>query len=301
MMEGSLELAMGDRVINLLRFYGSVLKESIARFFKHDALTRSAALAFYMVFSLPPMLFIILWMADRFYRKVAVREAIFTEIGRLVGRQGAGELMATLERIDIQEPTWWATALGAGVLLFTATTVLVSVRDALNRIFEVEVVEYEDTNIWKMVRDRFISAAFIFTISFILLVWLVVDAMTTAFGRFLAKWNGGLTTYLLFSESILLSLGAATLLFTLVFRYMPDAKLNWKDAWFGALVTTGLFAAGKYIIGYFIGSSKVADIYAAAGSFLVLMLWVYYTSAIFLFGATITFTRARRLHRGVNS
>ena len=282
-------------------FYWLVLKKSIARFFQYDVPTRSAALGFYMVFSLPPMLLIIFWMAAGFYREVAVREAIFSEIGNLVGQKGAGELMATIERINIQEPTWWATALGIGILLFTATTVLVTIRDALNRIFEVKLPESAGLSIWHMVLDRFVSIAFLVTITFILLVWLVVDALITAFGNFLANWIGVVAPYVKVFDSIFLDLGAAVILFALVFRMLPDAKLNWKDAWFGAVVTTALFTAGKYFIGYFIGKSEVADIYAAAGSFLVMMLWVYYTSAIFLFGATITYTRARCLQDRFNN
>jgi membrane protein len=292
-------LLTNDHNSSKSRFYWYVLKESIARFFKYDVPTRSAALSFYMVFSLPPMLLIIVWTAAGFYREVAVREAIFFEIGKLVGREGAGELMATIERINIQEPNWWATALGIGVLLFTATTVLVTIRDALNRIFQVKPPESTALSIWQVVRDRFVSIAFLVTITFILLVSLVVDALITAFGNFLANRIGVVTPYLRIFDSVLFDLGAAVILFTLLFRFLPDAKLNWKDAWFGALVTTALFTVGKYLIGYFIGKSEVADIYAAAGSFLVMMLWVYYTSAIFLFGATITFTRSRLLQDGI--
>ena len=283
-------------------FYVQVLKESIERFFKEDVPTRSAALAFYMVFSFPPMLLIILWTTARFYREVAAREAIFREIADLVGTEGAQELMAIVSRINVQEPTWWATIIGIGALLFTATTVLVTIRGSLNRIFEVNATaKSEGLGIWKMIRDRFVSTAFLITITFILLVWLVIDALIATLSSLLANWIGDLANYVIVFDSIFLDIGAATVLFALVFRYLPDVTLEWKDAWTGAMVTTALFAVGKYLIGYFIGNSQVANIYDAAGSLLVLMLWVYYSSAIFLFGATFTYTRAKLLHDRANN
>ena len=276
-------------------FYWEVLRESIAKFIGEDMPAQSAALAFYMIFSLPSILFIVLWTAARFYREVAVREAVFTEIGALVGQEGTQQLMSTLEKLDIQEPTWWATVVGIGILLFTATTVLVTMHNTLNRIFEVNAAATDGLGIWKMVCDRFVSFSLVVTIAFILLVSLVVDAMITALGMFVVKWAGEWATFMVKFDSMLLDVGATTTLFALFFRYLPDAKLTWKDTWFGAFVTAGLFTGGKYLIGIIIGNSTAADLYDAAGSVLVLMLWVYYASAIFLFGATFTFTRVRLL------
>jgi membrane protein len=284
---------MNSRLRKVLRFYKRVLEEAVAKFFKEDALTRSAALSYYMIFSLPSILLIILWTAARFSRDVAVREAVFSEIGGLVGKEGAEQLSATIEGLNIHEPTWWATVVGIGVLLFTATTVLVTMKDALNRIFEVEAADGAGLGLWEMLCARVISAAVLVTISFILLVSLVVDALISTLSGFVVQWIGGLTSYLMAFDSILLRMGATTALFALFLRYLPDVRLEWKNIWFGALVTTGLFAAGKYLIGFLIGNSSAADLYEAAGSLLVLMLWVYYGSAIFLFGASFTFTRAK--------
>ena len=281
-------------------FYWEVLRESIAKYLDEDLPAHAAALAFYTIFSLPSMLFIVLWTAARFYKEVAVREAIFTEIGALVGQEGVQQLMATLEKLDIQEPTWWATVVGIGILLFTATTVLVTMHNTLNRIFEVNAADTEGLGIWKMVRDRLVSFTLVVTIAFILLVSLVMDAMITALGMFVVKWAGESATFMIEFDSILLDVGGTTTLFALFFRYLPDVKLTWKDTWFGAFVTAGLFTGGKYLIGIIIGNSTAADLYDAAGSVLVLMLWVYYASAIFLFGATFTFTRARLMSGGRN-
>jgi membrane protein len=280
---------------NTYIFYRTVLKEAFVKFFKEDVPTQSAALAYYMIFSLPSILLIILWTAARFYREVAVREAIFSEIGDLVGEEGAQQLIATIEGLNIQEPTWWATAVGIGILLFTATTVLVTMQNTLNRIFEIKAADAKGLGIWKMLCDRLISFTMLVSISFILLVSLVVEALISALGKFVAKWIGVVATYMMAFDSILLDLVATIALFAMFFRYLPDVKLKWKDTWFGALMTTGLFTAGKYLIGFIIGNSEAADLYDAAGSVLVIMLWVYYASAIFLFGATFTYTRSKLL------
>ena len=278
-----------------MRFYKRVLEESVSRFLREDALARSAALAYYMIFSLPSILLIILWTAARFYREVAVREAIFSEIGELVGEHGAQQLSATIEGLNIQAPTWWATLAGVGLLLITATTVLVTMENSLNRIFEVETPGEKGLGVWKMLSDRLLSAAMLVTISFILLLSLVVDALISAMTRVASPVLGELSTYVMIYDAVFLHTGAATLLFAIFLRYLPDVRLQWKDIWLGALLTTGLFVAGKNLIGFVIGKSSAAGLYEAAGSVLVLMLWVYYGSAIFLFGASFAFTRAKLL------
>ena len=287
---------MRKRISKAIRFYRRALEASVVKFLQEDALTLSAALAFYAIFSLPSILLIIFWTSAHFYKEVAVRDAIFSEIGKLVGQEGSQQLMATVEGLDIQEPTWWATIVGIGVLMFTATTVLVTMQSVLNRLFEVKSTDPKGQGIWGIVRDRLISFTLLLVITFILLVSLVVDTLITAFGSFVAKWLGALSNYVMVFDSFLLNLGATTVLFALFFRYLPDVRLKWKDIWFGALVTAVLFIAGKDLIGFFIGSSTAADLYEAAGSLMVMMLWLYYAWAIFLFGAAFTFARNKLKH-----
>jgi len=286
---------MNSRLGKRMRFYKRVVGEAVSRFLKEDALTQSAALAYYMIFSLPSILMIILWTAARFYREVAVREAIFSEIAGLVGKKGAGQLSATIEGLNIHAPTWWATLAGIGLLLVTATTVLVTMQTALNRLFEVEATDEEGLGIWKMLYGRLVSTAMLGTISFILLVSLVADTLLSALAGFVSPWIGEWETYVIGFDAMLLRVAASTALFVMILRYLPDIRLRWRDICFGALVTTGLFAAGKNLIGLLIGNSSTAGLYEAAGSVLVLMLWVYYGSAVFLFGASFTFTRAKLL------
>ena len=148
-----------------------------------------------------------------------------------------------------------------------------------------------------MLFDRLVSFAMLVTFAFILSVSLVGSTLIRLFGTFVSEWSEGLSFWLTVFDSALLNYGAMTLVFVLLFRYLPDVQMKWKDTFFGGLLTAGLFALGKSLIGFLIGRSEVADLYDAAGSVLVLMLWVYYASAIFLFGATFTWTRADILAR----
>jgi membrane protein len=283
---------------NTLKFYPEVLKESIVRFFDDDMPMHAAALSYYMVFSLPSMLLIVLWTSARFYDEVAVREAIFAKIGGLVGHQGAGQIMATLEKLSVEQPTFWSTALGLGILLFFATSVFDAMRTALNKIANVQTSDSVMRSIWKLLRIRFIAFALLVSISFILLVSMVIHALITKISDHLVSWFGEVAEFIVAFDFILLELGTISLLFALYFRYLPDNRLRWRDIWLGAALTAGLLIIGKSLIAFFIGNSTVAHLYDAAGSILVLMLWVYYSSAILLLGATFTFTRAELLNNG---
>lgn len=245
------------------------------------------------------MLLIILETTSRFYDRQEVQQAIFNEIGDLVGQSGARQLMATLDRLNIFETTWWATAVGVIVLVFTATTVFVTMQNALNKIFGVKAGQLKGYGIFKMLRDRILSFALILSMAFILLVSLIVDALLTSFGDYLKEWIGAFSTLMVIITSFVLPIVVISLLFALLFKFLPDARLRWRDTWFGALLTAVLFALGQYLISFYIGNSQMASLYDAAGSVLVVMLWVYYTSAIFLFGATFTYVRAKLLNRRI--
>jgi len=282
-------------VTNGLRFYWRVLRGSISRFITDDALTHSAALAYFMVFSLPSMLLIILWAAGVFYQKALVSDAVFAEITALVGPEGSRQLMTTIEGLNIEKPGWWATAVTAGVMAFTASTVLVAGQNALNRIFRVEAEVSPVVGLWKTVRDRFLSVAMLVTIAFILSVSLALGALIKVFGQFLGRWIGTQSDGVTAVGSTLLEVVATSVLVGLLFRYLPDVRSSWRDIWLASIVTALMMMGGESLIGYLIGQSDVSTYYDAAGSILVLMLWVYYASAIFLFGAVFASVRIELL------
>jgi membrane protein len=281
---------------NILSFYTQVLKKSIVRFFYDDMPMHAAALSYYMVFSLPFMLLIIFWTSAHVYEETAVREAIFVKIGSLVGDKGASQIFATLEKLSVEKPTFWATALGLGILLFFATSVFDAMRTAFNKLIPHQTDDSVGRGIWKLFRIRFIALGMLIGISFILLVSMVIHALITNLGNHLVQWFGEAAEFIVVSDFILLELGTTALLFALYFRYLPDTRLKWRDIWLGAVLTAGLLVLGKSLIAFVISNSTVANLYDAAGSILVLMLWVYYSAVILLLGATFTFTRAEALH-----
>ena len=281
-----------------LNFYLQVLKKSIVRFFDLDMPMHAAALSYYMVFSLPSMLLIIFWTSAHVYEESAVREAIFTKIGSLVGHQGARQIMATLEKLSIDQPTFWASALGLGILLFFATSVFDAMRTAFNKMISTQVDDSIGQSMWRLLRIRFIAFAMLISISFILLVSMVIHALIAWVGVHLGQWIGETAKFIVSFDFLLLELVATALLFGLYFRYLPDIRLKWRDIWLGAILTAGLLVLGKSLIAFFISNSTVADLYDAAGSILAMMLWVYYSAAILLLGATFTFTRADTIYNG---
>jgi membrane protein len=272
----------------LLTFYWEVLKQSFSKFSEDDIFTHAAALSYYTIFSLPPMLLIILFTTTWFYDEATVKDALFSQIGELVGKDGAQQLLLTIEKLDVFEPTLWATMLGGAILIFTSTTVFVTFQNALNKIFRVKP-KPNGWGILKLIKDRVLSFALLIGIAFILLVSLAVNAFLETCGKDVEDNIGFVSEVFSLFTSIVLPFFIITLLFAMMFRFLPDAKLEWRDTWFGAIITSILFVGGKYAISFYIGNSNVAGLYDAAGSVMVIMVWVFYASLIVMYGAVFTF------------
>jgi membrane protein len=280
--------------MTVLKFYWNVLVDSFSKFSKDDIFTYAAALSYYTIFSLPPMLLIILYTATLFYNEGEVKDVLFSEIGDLVGQEGTQQIIQTIENLQIFKPTVWATALGIGVLIFTSTTVFITMQNALNKIFRVKP-NPQGLGIFKMIKDRVLSFSLLIGLAFILLVSLAINSLIAAFGDYLQDWIGDISLVLTFLTSAVIPFLIITLLFATIFKLLPDATLKWRDVWFGAVVTSILFNIGKYLISFYIGNSNVAGLYDAAGSIMVIMVWVFYASLIFMFGAVFTFVRMKKM------
>ncbi len=287
--------------MKIFKTYWQIIEDTFTKFSNDALLTRSAALSYYTIFSLPPMLLIILQIATQFYGEERIKKALFGEIGDLVGREGAMQLLETINKLDIFEPALWATIVGIGAMIFTSTTVFITMQDSLNTIFEVKsAMKTKGFGLLKMLRDRVVSFALLVSMAFILLVSLTIDTIISSLGNYIEQQIGDISWIMIILTSIIVPLAIVTLLFALIFKFLPDAKLAWKDIWFGALVTALLFSLDKYLIGFYIGKSENANLYDAAGSILVIMIWAYYASAIFLFGGTFTYVRAKNLNGDVH-
>lgn len=281
-----------------LQFLFTILKESVSKFIEDDLMTQAAALAYYTIFSLPPMILVILFTATRFYDEITVKSAIFGEIEDLIGKNSAEQLAITIDKLGVYDTTSWATIIGIGTLLFTSTTVFVTMQNALNHTFKVKA-KPKGMGILKMLKDRVLSFSILIGIAFVLLVSLTVNALVSTFSHYLADSIGGLSATLTALTSIFLPLIIITILFAMIFRFLPDAKVKWKDTWAGAIFTAICFSIGKYLIGFYIGNSQTANLYDAAGSIMVIMVWVFFASSIFLFGAVFTFVYSKFMNGGI--
>ena len=278
---------------NIFQFYSKVIVSSISEFFAYSLLTHAAAISYYTVFSLPSILLIILWSAAQFYKESALYETVFTRLTSAMGEQVAQQVMSTLQKLSLKEPTMLMTLAGVGMLLFLGTTVFDAMRTALNEIGNVQAPESIRGSIWRAIRIRVRALAILLTISFFLLVFMVFNFVLASFSDILTELFGSYSALVLSLDAFIFDFAATTLLFALYFRYLPDGRLDWSDVFVGGLLTATLFVFGKSLIGLFISENSVVDLYDAAGSLLVLMLWVYYASALFLFGATFTYERVK--------
>jgi membrane protein len=245
-----------------------------------------AAISYYTIFSLAPLLVIVIAIAGALFGREAAQGQIVEQVSGLVGREGAVAVESLLRSVDQPGKGLVAGLISMVVLLIGATTVFAELQSALDRIWHVPERE-KPSGVWAVLRARLLSFGLILGLAFLLMVSLLVSAALAAFG----SWFGCLVPgweLMLQSLNVLISLGIVTVLFAMIFKLMPTARIAWRDVWIGAGVTALLFELGKLAIGLYLGKSGVNESFAAAGSLVVLVAWVYYAAQIFLLGAEFT-------------
>lgn len=268
-----------------------VAKEAAANWSSHKDSRQGAALAYYSIFSLGPIIVIAIAVAGFFFGREAVSGQVAASIKDMLGDTGAKAVQAMLADAGRPREGMLATLLGIGTLLFAAIGVVIQLKDALNTVWEVG--ELPGHGVWHFIRSYVASLAAVLALGFLLLVSLVVTAVLASIGKFAVPYMQEWGLHLV---SILVSLSVISLLFAMMFRWLPDAEVDWYDVWLGAIVTAVLFEIGKTAIGFYIGKQGLDSTYGAAASIIVVLLWVYYTSQIILMGAEVT--RAFAMHRG---
>jgi membrane protein len=264
------------------------LTRSVRDFLDDDCMTRAAALSYYTVFSLPPLLILILLLAGTLLDPNDVRGGLESQIDALMGPAGGDQVRTMLTHAERPGGGLFPTLIGIGALLFGATGAFSQLQSALNRAWEVEPDPYQG-GLKTFLFKRLLSFGMILTVAFLLLVSLAVSAALAAFGGALESFlPEGLSAPLLQALNLLLSLAVITVLFAAIFKVLPDATVAWRDVWVGAAVTAVLFTVGKFLIGLYLGKSNPGEAYGAAGSLALLLLWIYYSSIIVLFGAEFT-------------
>ena len=264
-----------------------VIVDSVKDFVGNDSSSFAAATAFYTIFSLPAFFVIILNIGSYFYNESEVKNELFIQIEDLAGKEAVNSIEDILKNFTLDDTSFVSYMIAIGVILFSATTVFVSLQRGINHIWHLKTKP--STGILKQVFDRLWSFSVVFSLGFILVISLLLETIITVvlthFEFIFENLKINLTSFV----QIIVAQLATILIFTIMYRVLPDAKVKWKDTWIGAVVTSILFALGKYGIGIYMGSSDLGSTYGAAGSLVILLIWVYYSVLIFLFGGQITY------------
>lgn len=262
------------------------LKQAFTAWWDREPFNNSIIVAYYAIFSMPGLLVIVINLAGYFFGKEAVTNQISTQIGSLVGADTAKDIQDMVISASEAKGTVLSTILSIATLLFGATGVFYQTQQILNKIWEVKPKPKQQ--ILKLMRDRLFSFGLIVVVGFLLLVSLVLSAALSAFGDwFSANITDGIP--ILFSLlDIVLSIAVITALFAAIFKFLPDVKISWRDVWTGALVTAVLFAIAKFALGLYFAKSDPSSAYGAAGTIILIMLWVSYAGLILFYGAEFT-------------
>ncbi len=268
----------------------SLSRQAVDAWIEDYAPSMGAALAYYTLFSIAPLLLIVIGVAGLVFGDDAARGEIFGQLRGLMGDEGAAAVERLLQAADKPEGGTIATITGTAMLLLGAMTVFGELQNALDRIWRAPARK-KAAGWWNLLRSRVLSFGMILGISFLLMVSLVMSAVLAALGRLWGPSFKGWETAAHLID-LFVSFAIVTVLFALIYKIIPRVRIQWRDVWMGAAVTAALFAVGKFIIGLYLGKSSVASAFGAAGSLVVMMVWVYYSAQIFLLGAEFTWVYA---------
>lgn len=273
---------MRKRVITI---YG-YLKQVANEFISDNVLKYSASLAYYTIFSLIPMLIIIIAICGIVFGKEAIQGEIYNQIKNLLGNKASIQIQEGIKIIHLSGQSMMAAIVSSIVLLIGATGIFAEIQDSLNKIWGLRVKAKKIW--WKLFLDRLISFSLIVSLGFVLMVSLTINAVVVAIGQKLTHLlsKGSVETFPLVEN--FLSFFTSVFLFAVIFKVLPDAKIKWKDVMVGAIITSLLFLVGKLAIGYYLGQSTIGSVYGAAGSLMIILVWAYYSSMILYLGAEFT-------------
>lgn len=273
------------------------LKTTIDEWVEAEPFQLAAALSYYTLFSLAPLLLIAIGVAGFVFGREAAQNQIVETLQGMIGQESATTVQEMIQASNEKPKTGMiSTIIGFVALLFGAGGVVGQLQTSLNKIWEV--TPKPGQGIWGFIRQRFFSFAMVLSIGFLLLVSLVVTAVLSSFTGMLSSLLGD-ATFVAHAIDIVVSFGFVTLLFALIYKYVPDVEIEWRDVWVGAALTAILFTVGKYLIGLYIGTSGVSSTFGAAGSLITILVWVYYSSLIFFLGAEFTRVYATQYGSGV--
>jgi membrane protein len=256
-----------------------------------DPFRQSATISYYAIFSIPGLLIIIIWAAGFFFGDEAIRGEISNQVEELMGDETAESVEGLLVESAIDDTNWWMKFIGIGALLYGATTLFFQLQKTLNYLWDVEAVP--ENNLKKFIADRASSLGLILVIAFLMLITLVLSSMISVLSDFITHHFGDGFIYFIEGMNFILSFLLIAVLFTVMFKVLPDVEIEWKSVWVGGLMTAFLFAIGKTLLGLYFGMADPTSGFGAAGTIILVMLWVNYTCLILFFGAEFTKVYAR--------
>lgn len=289
---------MKNKIKSILEFkYVKILVDSIKDFTSNESMNFAAGTAFYTIFSLPALLIIILNLGASLYERSEIREELFSQITSLAGEESRQTLESILENFALNADNAFSATLGISILIFSATTVFVSLQKGINHIWHIK--PKPNKGYLKLAINRLLSFSIVLVIGFILIISLILDTIVSySFGK-LDNAFPDVDLELISVVEIVISQLILIVIFALMYKILPDAKVRWKDTWAGAIVTALLFIIGKFLIGFYMGTNDLNSTYGAAGSLVILLVWIYYSVVIFLFGAQVTYYIAKNIGGGV--
>ncbi|MGY6743634.1 MAG: YihY/virulence factor BrkB family protein [Cecembia sp.] len=270
-----------------------ILSDSVKDFTSGESMGLAAGTAFYTIFSLPALLIIILNIGGTFYSESEVKSELLVQVEDLAGIDSRETLEEILKNFSLEDQGVIPNFVAIFILAFSATTVFVSLQNAINHIWHIK--PKPEKGILKFIINRLLSFSLVASIGFILIISLILDAALVVINQYIKEY---LVDFNLNTVSIVhyaITQAVLVVIFALMYKILPDARVRWRDTWMGAIVTMLLFALGKYLIGLYLGNSDIGSAYGAAGSLAILLVWVYYSVVIFLFGAQITYYIAEKV------
>jgi membrane protein len=268
-----------------------LLNDTVRACISGDFISQGAALSYYTVFAIAPLFIIALAIAGFWFGEDAARRELFGQVNQLVGKEGGDAIQSLVAAANKSKAGLWATWIAIGTLALAATGVFVQLQNSLNKLWNVR--HSPGRGLRNFIRHRLLSVTMVFGIGFLLLVSLVCSAALAALGNFIGDYVSETEIFLKVSNFVI-SLGIITTLFTMIFKFLPDVKIAWRDVWLGGFITALLFNFGKFLIGIYIGRSSIASVYGAMGSLVIVLVWVYYSAQILFFGAQFTRIYANR-------
>ncbi|WP_158210791.1 YihY/virulence factor BrkB family protein [Myroides phaeus] len=272
--------------LNLLKKVFELLKKSVFDFLDDNAMKFSAALSYYTIFALPPLMILIISASSFFVEQNDVANFFYDQLTDLVGPNATEEVKGAMANVQLSKKGNIATIIGVAMLLFSASGVFAEIQSSINYIWGIAAKP--DKSIVRLVKNRLLSFAMIASVGFVLLVSLFVNSMVSLLYGFLGEFFAEETIYLVYVLNNIVVFLVITVLFMLIFKTLPNGQIRWKDAFVGAGFTAILFMIGKFGIGLYLGNTASMSLYGAAGSIIVMLVWVYYSAMILYFGAEFT-------------